>query len=671
LNVLAIASYGTAFAAFAALGVFVVLTASAKARRLRLLVATALSALWAAAIAYAEFEPQAPYGAVFVAEVLRDAGWIWLLLAMAAGLPKALRVGAYPLIGLWAVGGLSLLQDNRALVFGGLLASLFALVVLEQVYRNAPHTVRREARFLAIGVGGFFAYDIFLYSQAMLLNGIDPVSWQARGFANALLVPFVAFGARRLPSAEPDFYVSREVTFFTTMVLAVGVYTLLMAGVGFAIRQFGGQWGEIARLVFFVGAIGVLLALVASGSVRRQLRVFLSKHFYRYKYDYRVEWLQFIRTLSSTNASDVGAAAVQSVAQILGAPGGLLYTLDATTRRYEPAAAWPIRVEDVPEASSMSEDEPLVRFMRERRWIVDLRERERAPALYDDVPLPEWLARDARWRLVSPIFRLDGLVGFFVFFEPPAPFELTYEDRDLLNTAGQHVATLLLQHEADRRLAELSQFEAYNRLTAFVMHDLKNSAAQLSLVVGNAVKHKHNPEFIDDAIETIANTAERITRLIEHLRRGTLEPTVRPVPVVEAVSTAVSRCADRVPVPQFVNGKAEDCRVAADRDRLVSALEHVIRNAQEATPESGSVCVEVSASDGHARIVVSDTGRGMEPEFVRHRLFRPFDSTKGSKGMGIGAYQARELARSIGGRVEVDSRPGVGTRFVFILPAIT
>src|SRR5690606_24296409 len=164
------------------------------------------------------------------------------------------------------------------------------------------------------------------------------------------------------------------------------------------------------------------------------------------------------------------------------------------------------RSEDVPEASSMSEDEPLVRFMRERRWIVDLRERERAPALYDDVPLPEWLARDARWRLVSPIFRLDGLGGFFVVFEPPAPFELTYEDRDLLNTAGQHVATLLLQHEADRRLAELSQFEAYNRLTAFVMHDLKNSAAQLSLVVGNAVKHKHNPEFIDDAIETIANT---------------------------------------------------------------------------------------------------------------------------------------------------------------------
>ena len=153
---------------------------------------------------------------------------------------------------------------------------------------------------------------------------------------------------------------------------------------------------------------------------------------------------------------------------------------------------------------------------------------------------------------MSPIFRLDALIGFFVLFDPPPPFELSFEDRDLLNTMGQHVATLLAQHDADRRVAELSQFETYNRLTAFVMHDLKNCAAQLTLVVGNAVKHRHNPEFIDDAIATIANTSERMTRLIEQLsRRGddAARDARRCVLAERRSPLAVERCQARRPRP--------------------------------------------------------------------------------------------------------------------------
>ena len=108
--------------------------------------------------------------------------------------------------------------------------------------------------------------------------------------------------------------------------------------------------------------------------------------------------------------------------------------------------------------------------------------------------------------------------------------------------------------------------------------------------------------------------------------------------------------------------------VAAEREQLVTAIEHVLRNAQDATPESGSVSVDAARAGDHVRLTVRDDGVGMDPEFVQQRLFRPFDSTKGSKGMGIGAYQARELARSLGGEVEVESRPGAGTHFSFILP---
>ena len=69
-----------------------------------------------------------------------------------------------------------------------------------------------------------------------------------------------------------------------------------------------------------------------------------------------------------------------------------------------------------------------------------------------------------------------------------------------------------------------------------------------------------------------------------------------------------------------------------------------------------------------AQIHIADTGCGMSPEFIRDRLFRPFDSTKGSESMGIGAYQAREYVRSLGGQVEVSSEVGTGTTFALRLP---
>jgi putative PEP-CTERM system histidine kinase len=265
------------------------------------------------------------------------------------------------------------------------------------------------------------------------------------------------------------------------------------------------------------------------------------------------------------------------------------------------------------------------------------------------------------------MLELDRLAGFFILYEPPPPFDLTYEDRDLLKTVGRHVATQLAQHDADRKLAESRQFEAYNRLTAFMMHDLKNAVAQLGLVVTNAERHKRNPDFIDDAIGTIANAVDRMTRLIEQLRD--LPRSSRPITIRldELVAHAVTRCSLRSPAPSFALAAQAATYVRADPERLSAVVEHVIRNAQEATPD-GSVGLHLELAGEEAVLVIRDTGKGMDAEFVRERLFRPFDSTKGSKGMGIGAYQTREYVQSLGGRVEVQSSPGSGTVFSITLP---
>jgi signal transduction histidine kinase len=126
-------------------------------------------------------------------------------------------------------------------------------------------------------------------------------------------------------------------------------------------------------------------------------------------------------------------------------------------------------------------------------------------------------------------------------------------------------------------------------------------------------------------------------------------------------------CADRRPEPRLRCAGAA-VRVAIDRDKLAMAVTHAVRNAQDATPPDGRIDVRLGVEAQRGRIEVEDNGSGMAPDFVRDHLFKPFDSTKGAKGMGIGAYQIRETLRAAGGDVEVQSEPGNGTLLRMSLP---
>jgi putative PEP-CTERM system histidine kinase len=217
-------------------------------------------------------------------------------------------------------------------------------------------------------------------------------------------------------------------------------------------------------------------------------------------------------------------------------------------------------------------------------------------------------------------------------------------------------------------LSESRQFEAYNRFAAFIMHDLKNVIAQQSLVVRNAAKYRDDPAFIDDALDTVANSVERMQRLLEQLRRGQGAVQVERVDVAKLVDQTVRYHTDREPTPQ-ASCLDKRIRLRIDRERLAAVLGHLVTNAQDATPASGSVRIEAVLEDDGLVLAVEDDGSGMEETFVRERLFRPFDSTKGSKGMGIGAYQARQFVESAGGEVRIRTAPGEGTRFEMRFPA--
>jgi len=543
------------------------------------------------------------------------------------------------------------------LYFGSLLTALFVLIALEQIYRNARTSQRRGLKFLCLGIGTIFAYDIFLYSNAILSDTMSPLLWGVRGVIALMCVPLIRVATTRKPAWRTGMFVSRRVVFYTTTMIFAGIYLATIGIAGYYIRTLGGHWGPAVQLIIFVAALLTLIVLLLSDRVRAKLRVYVAKHFFQSKYDYREEWLRLIDTLTLSGGDlPLRKRVIKSLAQVIDAPSGLLWMQLSDRSGYQCVAGW-----NVPHAEqAIAEDHSMVRFLTETGWIIDLGEYAESHDRYGSLTIDDQIPHREDTAYVIPLLDDEELLGFVFLMQPPTTQALNFEDHDLLKTAGKQIASYLSQELSTEQLAESRQFEAFNRLTAYLMHDLKNLIAQQSLVVENAQKHRDNPEFIDDAIETIRGGVQRLRRVIEHIQQRSAGQRSQRVELGQLITQVVDQCGDREPLPQ-ARLRDESTWVWGDRERLLMAIYHAIRNAQEATPADGCVSVELSVMNGNYIISVTDDGAGMEESFVRDRLFRPFDSTKGTQGMGIGAYQMRETVRAMGGDVAVSSKPGSGT----------
>ena len=316
-----------------------------------LLAAVGVSVLWAAALGLFQWYGLLPAPVLGLADGLRYAAWfaflgvlVWrvtgdqgpvrVLLAGAAVLAVAeLGFAATRLVGLGA-GWM-----DGVPVYAGIAASLLGLVLVEQLFRNASEAGRWALKYLCLGVGGLFAYDLFLFADTLLLQRLDSGAWAARGAVNALVAPLIAVSAARNPDWSLDVYVSRRFVLHTAAFTGTGIYLVLMAAVGYSIRVYGGVWAEPLQILFLAGAVMVLLVLVSSGRFRAQARVFLSKHFFNYRYDYREEWLRFARTLAEgEGAAPLKERVVHAVAQVLDSPAGQLW--QRRDNGFVPTAQW-------------------------------------------------------------------------------------------------------------------------------------------------------------------------------------------------------------------------------------------------------------------------------------------------------------------------------------------
>jgi putative PEP-CTERM system histidine kinase len=675
LSTLGLLSHGVGASLFLVLSALLAYAWRGRLEGALLLSASGVTALWLGMLAAHDAMGTDPGTLARVLEVVRGLAWTVFLARLLGRHPGGRGTVDYLVLGLYGLAGLmlagflaepvlpgsvtDLVGIAKLSLAGRLLLAVGGLMLVEQLFRNTPVERRWAVKFLCFGLGGIFAYDFYLYADALLFRRIDPALWDARGAVQALVVPLLAVSAKRNDAWSVPVFASKTIVFHSATLVGAGGYLLLMAGVGFYIRSYGGSWGTALQAVFFFAAALLLALLLFSGSVRARVRLFLNRHFFEYKYDYREEWLRLISTLTASEGPlQLKENAVRAIAEIVESTGGVLW-MRGDSGFFHPVA----RVE-LPDPGNAREpvDSPLARFLEREEYVIDLSEYAREPELYP-LELPEWLRNQPRAWLVVPLMHGAGLLGFVVLAESRANFTFNWEDTDLLKTVGRQVASYLALMEANEALADARQFEAFNRLSAFVVHDLKNLVAQLSLVVSNARRHMHNPAFVEDAVRTVDNAVAKMNRLLEQLRKNRREwkPAQR-VDVSEVLAEVVRVRSGSRPEPRL---EAADpgLLIVVDRDRLGAVLGHLVQNAQEATGHAGNVTLRLHQDGGSAVIEVADDGPGMDAQFVRERLFRPFDTTKGNAGMGVGVYETREFVRAHGGTIEVDTAPGRGTTF--------
>jgi putative PEP-CTERM system histidine kinase len=537
------------------------------------------------------------------------------------------------------------------------LLALLAVICAEHVIRSATEAQRWAIKHLVLAIIASAGFELIMFSHAMVFASVDPALLVTRGFVWAFACPLLAVSAVRNPSWNVAIHVSRDIVFHSVAVLVAGAFLLLLGVMGYLVSANGWAWGTVIQSAGLVLSLLALATALISGTIRSRIRAFVETNFYNYRFDYRREWLRFTDALGTTQTTNVFQVVTDAFRVLGDASGGAVYT-------QTPSGSFELRY---------------------RHGMTELAEQFRPP---ENLVLTTMTAIDltvaghgfsaliesasasaaARARFLVPLPGKETWLGAIVLTESRADLKLDREVADLFQVAARQAAGYLTQYEATAELLVARQFETFNRMSAFVVHDLKNLAAQLALLSSNAERHHANPEFQKDMLETVRHVTERMRGLLAQLSGGS---TADPLEVV-TLSTCIAEALRSKPglsvQPVIQHHDTETARVLAHAQRLSRIIGHLIQNADEALPpERGMITININKRDRDVVLVVEDNGAGMSESFIQEKLFRPFVTTK-TTGMGIGVYESQNYLREIGGAMKVSSQPGISTRFEIVLP---
>lgn len=674
-----VGDWGHALAAvlFAALGIFILRRRDETAEPRLLAAALLLTSCWALYVSFGGVsKPLSGIG-----ESIRNAAWLLTLFVMLWRGPVGRAGPTVAVSALYAaVAGLILLQTFTDIVWRQLLpdsdlhrtlvtvslilrmmTAIGGLLLIHHLYTNWPSRERGGVALLLGSLAAMWTYDLNLYAICWFAPGRVSELYALRGLLMALLAPVIAVGLRQ--DLAGRLQLSRAVTLRSLSLFALALYGVVLAAAAVLIELIAGPYARVVEIgaVFFTAVTA--LVLLPSPRLRALWKVQVAKHFFQHRYDYRTEWMRFGETIGrpGQDAAPLGERVAKAMADITDSPAALLMLRDEDgALAYETQWNWS---SDLPDGATCPAD--LVARLEQTGWIIDL---ARPRTGEGAVPLPDWMRHEPRaWALV-PLLHYGRLIGAVLLARPPVDRRLDWEDFDMLRAAGRQAATHISEAQGQQALDDARRFDEFNRRFAFIIHDVKNLVSQLSLLARNAQRHADNPDFRADMVltlqESVGKMNDMLARLSQHNKGRAEEP--RPLPLRALVDQVARTRARQHPVQ--VSGDAPPAM--ADPARIEQILTHLVQNAIDASAPDSPVELRLSADATAVIVEIIDHGRGMSAEYIRRDLFKPFSSSKAG-GFGIGAFEARALAQAMGGRIDVDSKPGAGSRFTLRLPIAT
>ena len=566
--------------------------------------------------------------------------------------------------------GLKLGEPAKILNVLILISTVLILTNIERTFRAAVGTMRWRIKFLVLGLAVIFGACIYTRSQALLFSDYSPSQLSVE--ATALLIGCALITAAYVRSGfgEIDVYPSRAVLHTSITVLLTGAYLFVVGVLAQIVARFGGAASfPIAAFVVLLG-VAILAVLLLSDRARQSLQLFVSRHFKRPQHDFRQIWARFTQSLSiALDETALATIASRLISETFGALSVSTWLFDEHGERLMRVSSTS-NAEQAPSDDSISSiagkelnSSELIKVSRpfdlgraKEKWARELMERSSGQFRTGGSPI------------CVPLVGGESWVGVIVLADRVRGLGYSAEEMDLLKCIGEQVAASLLKLRLTEEIMEKKELEAFQTMSAFLIHDLKNAASTLGLMLQNLPAHFDNPAFRQDAFRGIGSAASRINDLINRmnalrheLRLKTAELDLNVV-VTEALATLNGTLENNL-VTKF----DQIPKILADGQQLQSVCTNLLLNACDAVGTNGRITVETTRQGEWVALSVSDNGCGMSEQFIKNSLFRPFRSTK-KKGLGIGMFQSKTIVEAHYGKIHVESELGVGTTFRVMLP---
>ncbi len=550
-----------------------------------------------------------------------------------------------------------------------LLAFVFILFNLETIYRNSTGIKKWQIKYSIIGIFAAFTYYIYIVSKAVLFSFINLTFIPIGSVVIIICTGILAFSLIRHRLMNIDIFISRQVFHGSFTLIVISCYLILVGFLGQLIRMLSIDFKMIFYPIFVLLSLVILTILGLSKRNRKIVLKFIDRHFFRNKYDYRSQWIKLTSIISFANdLNDLLKKISELIAEIMCVNEIIVWLHDNDDQRFHLITSM-FKAESEELINSNS---PLIKYIADKAEPFSVISEEKGAKdakFYNFYNLNKEFFKRYNVSVICPLIVKDELIGFITLGREITNAVYSYEDYDMLKTICHQAANAIMKIKLSERLVAAGEMEVMNKISSFVLHDLKNSISMLSLIIQNASKNMNNPEFQQDILETISKTIENMKTLIARISNlpRQIELNKTKTNVNNLLRDTIEKTRVRNNGIELIEDYADLPDINLDQEKIQSVIRNLIINAMESLKANGKVLISTLKEDEYIVIEVKDNGPGMSQEFIKYKLFKPFQTTK-KKGLGIGLYQCKIIITAHGGKIEAKSEEGRGAQFRIFLP---